>query len=70
MPYGDYLRDRSSQCIRLAVEQPWSDETGALIDLARNYSNLACGFERKQNGEAVREACERGISRIFDVRPS
>ena len=66
MPYGDYLRDRSSQCIRLAVEQPWSDETGALIDLARDYSTLACGFDEKEHAGEEVDVPGAGLRRFFN----
>ena len=66
MPYGDYLRDRSSQCIRLAVEQPWSDETGDLIDLARDYSTLACGFDEKEHEAQPMDVPSAGLRRFFN----
>ncbi len=47
MAYGNYLRQQSSECIRLAVEQPWSDDAENLIDLARDYSSMASSFDRR-----------------------
>jgi hypothetical protein len=41
MAYQDYLQAQSAECIRLAVEQPWSDETGDLLDLALDYGSMA-----------------------------
>jgi hypothetical protein len=46
MSYADYLKARSGDCIRLAVERPWTDDTGDLIDLARDYSSWAASVEQ------------------------
>ena len=45
MPYADYLREQSSDCIQLAVEQPWGNHAGDLIDLALNYSAMASSLD-------------------------
>lgn len=56
MAYGDYLRQQSSECIRLAVEQPWSDEAGDLIDLAQEYSSAASTYDGRSFGHDISTA--------------
>ena len=41
MSYPHYLRERASDCIRLAVEEAWEPSSAELIDLARDYRQWA-----------------------------
>ena len=45
MPYATFLREQSSDCIQLAVHQPWSNDAGDLVDLALNYRALASSLD-------------------------
>lgn len=45
MAYAKYLRNRSSECVNLAVETAGQDGTDALIDLAQDYSRWAASVE-------------------------
>lgn len=47
MSYPVYLRDRASDCIRLAVEGAGRKGADALIDLAQDYSTWASMEERR-----------------------
>jgi hypothetical protein len=47
MRYEDYLREQSSDCIHLVVEQPWSNAAGDLIDLAIDYSATAGAIDAR-----------------------
>lgn len=52
MRYGDYLREQSSDCIDLVVEQPWSNAAGDLIDLAIAYTATAEAVEARKAAAA------------------
>ena len=49
MGYAGYLREKSRECIALAVAEPWSQDAGRLIDLAMDYSGWASGIEEPQS---------------------
>ena len=53
MGYAGYLRDKSRECIGLAVAEPWSQDVGSLIDLALDYSRWARGVEEPQPERAA-----------------
>ena len=50
MAYQDYLQERSTECIRLAVDQPWSDEAADLLDLAFDYGSIASRVAEQDPG--------------------
>ncbi len=59
MGYAGYLRDKSRECIALAVAEPWSQDAGRLIDLAVEYYGWARGVDEPRSGEARMEAKPR-----------
>ncbi len=65
MVYQQYLRARSSDCIGLAVEQPWSADAGNLIDLAQNYRSIAAALDTQDapgRGSAGADSLSSGTS--------
>jgi hypothetical protein len=47
MSYPQYLRQQSSECVRLAVEGAGRGRADALIDLAQHYSSWATAVEHQ-----------------------
>ena len=56
MTYSDYLRERSGECIGLAVARPWEAEAGPLLDLACDYRSLADRYARAGGSDSSSEA--------------
>lgn len=63
MRYGDYLREQSTDCIDLVVEQPWSNAAGDLIDLAIDYSATAAAIDVRTAPAAPEPKLWHGWSR-------
>lgn len=55
MTYSSYLRNRSGECIHLAVATAGQKGTAALIDLAQDYAACADRWERSACGSGDRE---------------